>query len=142
MIRLRSDVERKRIAGLASSAASGSGIEEGLYSQEMSHRTYAYLGKLAENLLAAGWPVIVDAAFLARWQRNLMRETALRQQAIFRILDIEVEHAVLRERIAQRIEQWQDASEADLRVLQRQIDTAEPLSADERNELIKPDKTE
>ena len=131
MVRLRSDVERKRLAGLATTAPSGSGIETGLYTQEASRNTYAHLAKLAEGLLDAGWPVVVDAAFLKRWQRDLFREIARRRSLPFRILDIQADPATLRERIVSRAAQGKDASEADLRVLEYQIETSEPLGTDE-----------
>jgi hypothetical protein len=131
MVRLRSDVERKRLAGLDASVSSGSGLETGLYTQDASRRTYAHLAKLAESLLDAGWPVIVDAAFLKRWQRDLFRDIAMRRSVQFRILDIQADPATLRERIASRAAQGKDASEADLRVLQHQIETAEPLDVEE-----------
>jgi aminoglycoside phosphotransferase family enzyme/predicted kinase len=131
MIRLRSDVERKRLAGLDALAHSGEGVGEGLYTQEFGRRTYAQLAQLAEGLLDAGWPVIVDAAFLARWQRDLFREIAQRRKLPFRILDIQADHATLRERVSQRASRGNDASEADLRVLQQQLETAQTLEADE-----------
>jgi len=131
MIRLRSDVERKRLAGLDALARSGSGVEEGLYAQHVTRRTYEHLARLAEGLLKAGWPVIVDAACLARWQRGLFRDLAQRCAVSFRILDIQADHATLRERICRRAAQGKDASDADLRVLQQQIETAQPLGADE-----------
>ncbi|MDO8262992.1 MAG: AAA family ATPase [Gallionella sp.] len=131
MVRLRSDVERKRLAGLAASASSGSVIETGLYTQEASRLTYDHLARVTESLLDAGWPVIVDAAFLMRWQRDLFREIAQRRELRFRILDIQADPATLRERIGLRAAQGKDASEADLRVLQHQIETEEPLEADE-----------
>ncbi|MDD5299622.1 MAG: AAA family ATPase [Gallionella sp.] len=136
MIRLRSDVERKRLAGLDALAHSGGGINEGLYTQETSRRTYAQLAQLADRLLEAGWPVIVDAAFLERWQRDLLREIAQQRGVPFRILDIQVDHATLRERVGLRTAQGKDASEADLRVLQHQIETALPLDADELHEVM------
>ena len=135
MIRLRSDVERKRLAGLDALAHSGGGINEGLYTQETSRRTYAQLAQLADGLLEAGWPVIVDAAFLERWQRDLLREIAQRREVPFRILDIQVDHAILRERVGLRSALGTDASEADLRVLQHQIKTALPLGEDELPEV-------
>lgn len=131
MVRLRSDVERKRLAGLAAAASSGSGIETGLYAPQSSQRTYEHLAHLAGGLVDAGWPVIVDAAFLKRWQRNLFREIAERRSLRFRILDIRADPATLRGRISLRATQAKDASEADLRVLQHQIETEEPLGADE-----------
>jgi len=131
MVRLRSDVERKRLAGISASASSASGIATGLYTREANRRTYAKLAKLAEDLLDEGWPVIVDAAFLARWQRDKFRDIAHRRKQSFRMLDLHVDHATLRERIVRRATHGQDASEADLHVLQQQIATAEPLGADE-----------
>ena len=136
MIRLRSDVERKRLAGLDALARSGDGINEGLYTQETSRRTYAHLAQLADKLLEASWPVIVDAAFLERWQRDLLREIAQRRNVPFRILDIRVDCATLRERVSSRTAQGKDASEADLRVLQHQIETAQPLGEDELPEVM------
>jgi len=135
MVRLRSDIERKRLAGMAPSETSGSGIETGLYAPEASRRTYEHLAGLADNLLDAGWPVIVDAAFLKRWQRDLFRDVAKQRLSRFSILDAQADPADLRERITRRASQGQDASEADLRVLQHQIDTVEPLGADEAGDL-------
>ncbi|HZW26043.1 MAG TPA: AAA family ATPase [Gallionella sp.] len=129
MIRLRSDVERKRLAGLEVLARGGAG--EGLYTQQAGERTYRHLVHLAEKLLDAGWPVIVDAACLQRRQRDLFRDLARRRGVGFRILDVQADSAVLRERIAQRTEQGKDASDADLGILQRQLETAQPLAADE-----------
>ncbi len=131
MVRLRSDVERKRLAGMAGTASSGSGIAEGLYTQEVSRHTYAHLAKLTEGLLDASWPVIVDAAFLARWQRDLFREIAQRRSVRFQILDIQADIVTLRQRVSMRAAQGKDASEADLRVLQHQLETNQPLGDDE-----------
>jgi predicted kinase len=82
-------------------------------------------------VLDAGWPVIVDATFIERWQRDLMREQARARGAAFHILDFQVPVATLRARILQRAHEGRDASEAGLDVLQHQIDTAEALGADE-----------
>lgn len=131
MVRLRSDVERKRLAGLEAAARSGGGIAQGLYAPEFGRRTYEHLAYLAECLLDAGWPVVVDAACLARWQRDLFRDLAQRRAVPFRILDMQADPATLRERVRLRTVQGSDASEADLRVLEHQLATAQPLDADE-----------
>jgi aminoglycoside phosphotransferase family enzyme/predicted kinase len=131
LIRLRSDVERKRLAGLAALAKSGGGVGEGLYTELASHRTYEHLAHLAEGLLLAGWPVVVDAAFLERDQRDLFRDLAKRFEVDFKILDIKADPDVLRERVRRRTAAGTDASEADLRVLEHQLATARPLDDDE-----------
>jgi aminoglycoside phosphotransferase family enzyme/predicted kinase len=136
MIRLRSDVERKRLAGPDALAHSGTGIGQGLYTQQASRRTYEHLSLLTEQLLATGWPVIVDAAFLERWQRDMFRAIAKRRAVRFQILDIQEDPATLRERVNLRASRGKDASEADLHVLQHQLDSAQPLDGDELSEVI------
>jgi hypothetical protein len=138
-IRLRSDVERKRLAGLDALAKSGSGVGQQLYAADATRRTYDHLARLAGKILDAGWPVIVDATFTSRWQRDLLREAARTRKLEFRILDFPVPVATLRERIVQRSREGKDASEADLAVLQHQLDTEEPLGADERADIASID---
>ncbi|AAZ97411.1 conserved hypothetical protein [Thiobacillus denitrificans ATCC 25259] len=131
-IRLRSDVERKRLAGLPALARSGAGVGEALYAEDATRATYARLATLAADLLDGGWPVVVDATFGARWQRDLLRTVAESRGVAFRILDFKLPPAVLRERVEARARALTDASEADLGVLARQLESAEPLAADEQ----------
>ncbi len=49
-IRIRSDVERKRLGGVSSSLLENAGFEEDLYTPAMSHRTYARLLECADQL--------------------------------------------------------------------------------------------
>jgi aminoglycoside phosphotransferase family enzyme/predicted kinase len=135
-IRLRSDVERKRLAGLDALARSGSGVGEQLYAADATRRTYAHLARLAGDILDSGWPVIADATFTARWQRDLLRDTAQARGVAFHILDFQVPVATLRERIVKRSGEGKDASDADLAVLQHQLDTEEPLASDEQADII------
>jgi uncharacterized protein len=137
MVRLRSDVERKRLAGQDVLTHSGAGIGQGMYTREAGRRTYQHLSRLAERLLTTGWPVIVDAAFLERWQRDLFREVAQRRGLRLNILNLNADTTTLRERVIQRAAQGQDASEADLRVLQHQIETEQPLDNDELDEVAR-----
>lgn len=130
-IRLRSDVERKRLAGLDALDLSGSATGQGLYADEATRRTYGHLGRLAADLLKAGWPVIVDATFIKRWQRDRFRELAQTRGVPFHILDFDVAEPLLRDRVARRGKTGRDASEAGLDVLQQQLATADPLAEDE-----------
>jgi aminoglycoside phosphotransferase family enzyme/predicted kinase len=130
-VRLRSDVERKRLFGLAAEARSDSGLDAGLYAPGASERTYAHLAGLARELLAARYPVIVDAAFLRRSWRDRFAELARGAGAAFAIAACTVPPATLRARVALRERAARDASEAGLAVLERQLATEEPLAADE-----------
>lgn len=131
LIRLRSDVERKRLAGLDSTSHSDSGIQSGLYATGFSQRTYQYLADLAEALLTTGWSVIIDAAFLQRHQRDQFRALASKLGVNFQIFATQADPEVLFQRIQRRLQQGKDASEANASVLAHQIATYQPLEADE-----------
>lgn len=138
-IHLRSDIERKRLYGLAADARSGSGIDGGLYTAEGHRRTYDKLAELAQAIVAAGYPVIVDAAFLRQAERAAFRQLATDSQILFVILDFQAPTETLRQRIVARGQAGIDASEATLAVLERQLATAEPLTADEKTRAMRID---
>jgi aminoglycoside phosphotransferase family enzyme/predicted kinase len=131
-LRLRSDVERKRLHGLNAQARSGSGLNSGLYSATAHIDTYARLLSRSEDLLRNGWSVIVDAAFLKRAERHAFAALATRLGLRFGILACEAPLEQLRQRIAERQAQGHDASEATLAVLEQQLGWLEPLNAAER----------
>lgn len=131
-VRVRSDVERKRLAGLGRLAESQSKPEAGLYSAASTEATYHYLAKCAEHIIAAGYPAILDATFLKASHRAMMRDLAKRLDVPYVILDFEASEAQLRERITKRLEQGADPSEANLEVLEHQLKTREPLTPEEQ----------
>lgn len=130
-IRLRSDVERKRLVDLPAKADSKSAICGDLYADTATRATYRRLFFLAQSVLKAGFTVIVDAAFLQRWQRRMFSDWAVSQKVPVAILDVTAPQTVLRERVAQRALQSTDVSEADLRVLDHQLTAEEPIGVDE-----------
>ena len=131
-IRVRSDVERKRLAGLAPLAGSGSGTGTGLYAGDATRATYARLRAAATSIVQGGYPAVVDAAFLRHWQRELLRRAADEAGVPFVIVSMSADTDTLRERIRSRRAGGADASEANAPVLQHQIEQQEPLSQDEQ----------
>jgi len=131
-IRLRSDVERKRLFGLSPLADSHESIGIDLYSAEITQRTYARLLDLARELLQAGYMVIVDAAFLKPEERAQFHQLAEEISVPFAIASLQAGRETLRARIIQRHRAANDASEADIAVLEKLLRTHEPLSPQER----------
>lgn len=136
-IRLRSDVERKRLFDLSGTARSHSQVNAGIYGRQASTQTYTRLAELAETILAAGYPAILDAAFLACWQREPMHELASKLGAPLWIVDCTADRDTLRERVIARAAHGGDPSEATLEVLERQMATHEPLTAMEQEHLVR-----
>ena len=126
-IRLRSDVERKRLAGLAPTARGGAAI----YTPEAGARTYARLQQLAAGALAAGVPVVVDAASLQLAERQAMHAVAAHSGARFKVLVCQAPADVLVQRVQARQAAGQDASDATAEVLARQQGWVQWPGADE-----------
>ncbi|MEO7160504.1 MAG: AAA family ATPase, partial [Polaromonas sp.] len=123
----RSDVERKRLFGLGMLEDSRArGLD--LYNQETSARTYAHLFRAARLALQAGYPVILDAAFLRRAERTQALALARELDVPFSIIDCDAPPHVLRERLLAR---RGDASEANVAVLDQLRRAAEPLTQEE-----------
>jgi predicted kinase len=131
-IRVRSDVERKRLFGLGASQSSQGRVAAGIYDSASTARTYARLLEVARSALVAGWPAIVDAAFLLAAERSDFAALAKELCVPFAILDCQAELPLLRQRLEQRQSSGDDASEADVAVLKRLRAVAEPLTEAER----------
>jgi hypothetical protein len=108
-VRLRSDVERHRMAAAGEPAD---------YSPESRDAVYDALFDRAEGLLRAGHRVVLDATFLRRDQRERVRELAERLQLPWAWVQCEAPVEVMLARLAAR---QGDASEADARVLMQQL---------------------
>ena len=138
-VRVRSDVERKRMRGLAGDARTGSALGGDLYTPAATGETYRRLGELARKILEAGFPALVDATFLKAAQRAPFASLAEELDVPLVILDLDAPEAVLRERVSAREREGRDASEATLAVLVRQIAEREALDAAERSSSVRVD---
>ena len=129
-VRIRADVERKRLAGLdaldRAGAAAGS-----LYTAAMSEATYARLLDAATSVLEGGWTAIVDATFLRGADRRAAYARAAVLGVPFAVLHFDAPAQVLRERLKRRAALGADASDADAAVLAAQQQAQEPLAPDE-----------
>ena len=138
-IRLRSDVERKRLHGLRPSDRPEATLVPKLYSQETTAGTYSRLAQLARMLLVAGRPVIVDSAALLRRERDELRALAASSGSRFALVVCEAPESVLRERIARRRQTECDPSDATEQVLAQQHIFREPVASDENAIVVQTD---
>jgi predicted kinase len=135
-IRIRSDVERKRLFGLAPEQRSRAQDKKTLYSSAMSRTTFDRLEQLALQTLGAGFPVIVDATFLHRRSRDDFRQLAQRLGVPFAIIDCNASGAQLRQRLVARELRGRDASEAGVRVMENQLKVDQPPAGVELAHLV------
>nr|WP_250646451.1 bifunctional aminoglycoside phosphotransferase/ATP-binding protein [Pseudomonas oligotrophica] len=132
-IRLRSDVERKRLLGEQPTAQCGE-LAAGIYSESASEATYARLHQLAQSGLRAGFSVVIDATYLRQSQRKAAAAIAEDTGVPFVILDCHAPDAVIELWLAQRQAEGGDPSDADLDVIRAQQAQREPL--DEQEQLV------
>jgi predicted kinase len=118
-VRIRSDVERKRLAGAAPEA-----------------RPTARRSAGARACLEGGVPTILDAASLRRVDRDRYRALAAAAGVPLVILSCRADPAVLAARVAARQRRGADPSDADRGVLETQLATLEPVGADERTDVV------
>lgn len=126
-IRIRSDVERQRLQ---------TDEPEDLYAPANIERTYARLEELADEILAAGYSVLVDATFVKQSQRERFYALADRRSVDCNILHFDAPPEVLKQRIRERMSAGNDASEATWAVLEHQLNTCEPLTPAERTRIV------
>jgi hypothetical protein len=141
-LHVRSDVERKRLAGLEAHADSRSPPDAGIYSLEFNERTYAHLHDCAAAALGAGESIVVDAAFLRHGERQRFLDLARRVEAPFSIVHCGAPEAVLRQRVAARAAARNDASEAGLDVLERQPGYWEPFDLQQQAVVVPADTSD
>jgi hypothetical protein len=130
-VRVRSDVERKRLHGLTAGARTQSQPFGGIYAPEATRLTYARLAQVVRDVVESGYGVIVDAAFLRRAERKDFWALAQELGASFLIASCRASEAALRGRVARRQAAVSDASEAGVSVLENQLATQEALGDDE-----------
>jgi predicted kinase len=140
-IRVRSDIERKRIFGLHETEDSGSGVGEGIYTAQAGRKVYERLFSVARTNLAAGHNVILDAAFLGSAEREAAVDIARRYGGVPVILPVSAPVEVMRQRLLIRTDRADDASEAGLAVFEHQLANAEPVSDQERALVIPVDNS-
>ena len=140
-IRLRSDVERKRLFGLWGLPARAE-RQGDPYRLEITQELFAErLPALAARLIRAGFPVVVDATFLRRLDRERMAALADELAVPFLILEPQAPPPLALERIRGRLRHGRDPSDATEAVLQQQLALAEPPTPQERRHTltIEPD---
>jgi hypothetical protein len=129
-LHIRSDVERKRLAGPGAAD---------LYTPAWTQRTYARVVACAREALAGGYRVIADASFLRLEHRAAVYGMARALQVPVLLVHCHAPAALQTERLEQRRARGTDASDADLAVLSWQQSIAVPPTAAEGVPILDAD---
>ena len=113
-LHLRSDIERKRMFGVADVDR----LPPSTYTQETSDAIYARLRDKAGGAIRAGQSVVVDAVHSRPAEREAIEAVARENQVPFTGIWLDASEDILLKRIAQRTG---DASDADADVVKHQL---------------------
>jgi aminoglycoside phosphotransferase family enzyme/predicted kinase len=125
---INSDVTRKRLAG-ADNQHGAVKYGEALYSPAMTARAYRKMGDQADNILASGEAVILDATFHKAAQRAPVLEMAERRGAPVVVIECHAQDELVRERLAARAEARNDPSDGNWQIYLKQKEVVEPFPA-------------
>ena len=137
-IRLRSDVERKRLFGLLPDISSDS-IEEDIYCADATRKTFEHLAEASGSIIDSGSPCVVDATFLDSSVRKIFIEQAEELEVPVLILSCSASQQCMINRLRHRGQNESDASEADIEIMHQQLNQLEPFSKDEQQYLVTVD---
>lgn len=127
-IRLRSDCERKRLHRELS--RQGETLE--LYGADMNMRTFHHTSDLARLLLKAGQSVVIDATLIRKRTRSNYIAMAENLGIPVRIISCSCKLHLIEARLARRIADGKDPSDADIEVMHQQLASGQPLSPEEQ----------
>ncbi len=112
---LRSDVIRKRIAGLHPLDR----LDESGYSVDMTEKTYQAVYDEARAVLLSGHSVIADCVFAKPEQRQAITDVAKDVEVPFDGLWLNADPDVMEARVTKRVD---NASDADARIVRQQLE--------------------
>jgi aminoglycoside phosphotransferase family enzyme/predicted kinase len=127
-IRIRSDAERKRLWAQQPEPQN----PERLYGPAFNKKTYRHLLNLAENILEAGFCLIVDATFLRQSHRQPFLDLAHRKHRPARIISLACDKKRLQQQHHIRAQDPDNLSDADYSITLQQLQVIEPLSQQEQ----------
>lgn len=138
---IRSDVERARLYPKNDQPhhdhdSRDDGGDASRYGSQATHAVYTHLLTQADHALAAGMSVILDATYLSFDERQLAARHAAASGVGFCILSLSASRERLEQRIEERAQRGDDASEADARVLAMQLASDHQLAAHEHGAAL------
>ncbi|MFN0071064.1 MAG: AAA family ATPase [Chloroflexota bacterium] len=128
---ISSDRVRKELGGVATTHRTRDAQNEGLYTEEMTRKTYARMNELAKEALRLGRRVVLDATFRTREERCAAIDLAHSAGLPWWIVECRLAEEIAVARIEQRLASGEGASDANVSIYRAQRSTFEPVEADE-----------
>lgn len=125
---IRMDVLRKKLLGISPAERRLEPFARGIYSEEITEKTYGQALRQAEELLQKGRSVIIDASFKRRDARRKALETAERLKKAFFVVECVLPEDILRQRLEQRAADIAEPSDGRWEIFQAQKKDFDPVT--------------
>lgn len=122
-----SDVIRKQLAGIEPTSHAQDTFDAGIYSKELTDKTYVALRTKAEETLASGNGVIIDATFNNVAHRELLLNTAEALNVPILFVECTAPEGEIRGRLEARQKRLGEVSDATWDIYERQKDAFRPF---------------
>lgn len=136
-VHLQTDAIRREIAGIGPTERSGSELSGGIYTEEMSRKTYEELHHRAKTALAEGRSVVMDGTHLRRDFRQASLDIGRRAGVMTIIIECSLSDAEAIDRLKTRYASGESESEGRPEVHARQVQHWDPPSADEADRVAR-----
>ncbi len=117
---IRTDVLRKELLQIAPTEKHYESFGEGIYSGDISRRTYEKAVELASALLEQGRPVIIDASFKSRSDRAITIKLAQQAGVPLYVIECTCPDNVVKVRLEKRMQDKDNPSDGRWEILQEQ----------------------
>jgi len=124
----RSDVTRKKLAGVPPTFRAAAGFRSGLYGDRFTENTYGALLEAARNSLKSQRGVIVDATFRDPAHRRLFSRAAENLGVPVLFVECRAREDEILRRLREREKRPEEVSDANVEVYLRQRDDFAPLA--------------
>ncbi len=125
---IRTDVLRKKLSSQPIEKDHKENFGKGIYSPEMSQKTYQIALTKAEETLLQGTYVLIDATFQRRTDRQAAFSMAERLGADFLFLECRCPENIIKNRLEDRELQKEDVSDADWKIYLKQKEVFEQIT--------------
>lgn len=136
---ITSDIVRKRISGIPKYERKFEGYSTGIYSSDVTEKTYSEIFDSAEDVIENGKSVIIDASFSKKKWRDRLIERITKMNSSLYFIQTEAPKNLIEQRLLSREKEQKTISDARLEILDRFISDYEQPAEINSEMLIKID---
>lgn len=125
---IRTDVLRKEILDIPQTERRHEAFGRGIYSNDITRRTYEETLTLASAKLRAGKSVIIDASYKRREERKKVFEFAKKLNIDFFLIECICPEGIIKKRLDSRMAATGESSDGRWEIFQAQKDTFDPIT--------------